>query len=184
MTRQLLAAALCALSLGLAGCGDDEPGDGDAAGIGETFCGDLADAAFASSELWLVNGLADEEEQSASCAITGAEHRIDVVVRVGESARAQFDQSSGELADGAVGFDDAEVSSPEGWWTEGQRYDADLGGTSVRVADVVLGDDVFARVQLVELLTGKPRELDRRRDVARRLADDVVRAVPEALSAE
>ena len=183
MTRRLLAAALFALSLGLAGCGDDEAGE-DATRLGETFCGHLTDAAFDQSEVWLVNSLADEEAQSATCTITGAEHRIDVVVRVGESARAQFDQSSGELEDGAVGFDGAEVSSADGWWTTGQRYVADLGGRSIRVADVVIGGDVFARLQLVELLGGKRRDLEQRRDLALRLADDLITAVPEALSAE
>jgi hypothetical protein len=168
----------------LAGCGDEAPGEDAATRLDETFCGDLTDAAFDPSERWLVNGLVDEEDESATCTITGPEHRIDVVVRTGDDARSQFDQTSSELEDGAVGFQDAEVTRPDGWWTEGQQYVADADGTSIRVADVVLGDEVFARIQLAELIGGKPRDLDQRRDLALRLTDDLITAVPEALSAE
>jgi hypothetical protein len=185
----LAVALTLALALGLSACGDEPAGDGTGyAPPADDFCGDLIDVAIPRpgrgiTDSWIAGGDVDGDDSAttATCAFTGGDHQIAVVVRVGDGAEAAYDEAAGELEVGAVGFEDPEVSSLDGWWTAGQRFEA--AGLPVRVADVLWGDDAYARVQVVEFGdTRGPK--DPRRGAAVELAEAMTDAVPEVLGRE
>jgi len=178
-----------AVALGLTACGDEPAGNGTGyAAPSDDFCGDLIDTAIPRPErsvvdAWFAGGGVDGDESAttATCAFTGGDHQIEVVVRVGDGAEAAYDEAAGELEVGAVGFEDPEVSSLDGWWAAGQRFEA--AGLPVRVADVLWGDDAYARVQVVEFGdTRGPR--GSRQEEAVELAEAMSSAVPEVLGRE
>jgi len=184
--RSVVGAGAALLML-LAGCGGDEPppnGSGYAAPA-DDFCGDLIDSAIPRSERgimdpWIAGGDVggDDSATTATCTFTGGDHQIDVVVLVGHGADARYDESVDELESGAVGFENAEASSLEGWWSDGRRFEPTR--TPVRVADAVSGDGVFARVDVVEY-GGRRGDVPPRRAEAVDLAEAVTAAVPEVL---
>jgi hypothetical protein len=174
----------------LAACGGDETaGNGSGyAAPADDFCGDLIDVAIPRPERpivdsWIAGGDVDGDESAttATCAFTGNDHQIEVVVRVGDGAEAAYDEAAGELEGGAVGFEDPEVSSLDGWWAAGQRFEA--AGLPVRVADVLWGDDAYARVQVFEFGDRRGPK-DPRRLAAVELAEAMTSVVPEVLGRE
>ncbi len=185
-----VAGAGAALLLVLAGCGGDDPSaDGSgSSGIPEDFCGDLIDAAIPRpgpglADSWVAGGDVDGDDSAttATCTFNGSDHQIAVVVLVGDGADARYDESVDELESGAVGFEDPEVSTLEGWWSDGRRFVP--ARLPVRVADVVTVDDVFARVEVVEY-GGRRGDVAPRRDQAVELAEAMTAAVPEVVGRE
>jgi hypothetical protein len=183
------------LVLALAGCGGDEPpGNGTGyAAPADDFCGDLVDTAIPRpgqgvTDPWMAGGYVDGEGEgdddlatTATCTFTGGHHRIAVVVRVGDGAEASYDEAVAELESGAVGFESPETAPLDGWWTAGRRFEP--ARAPVRVADVLWGDDAFARVEVVEY-GGRRGRSGPRRAAAVDLTEAVTTAVPEVLGRE
>ena len=179
-----------ALALVLGACGGDETaGNGSGyAAPADDFCGDLIDTAIPRPgrgipDSWVAGGdvRGDDSATTATCTFTGGDHQIAVIVVEGDGAEVRYDEAVDELESGAVGFDDPEVSRIEGWWSHGRRFEP--GRPPVRVADVVAGEDVFARVEVVEY-GGRRGKVAPRRDEAVEVAESVSAAVPEVLGRE
>ncbi|WP_341926423.1 hypothetical protein [Nocardioides psychrotolerans] len=178
-TRAVLAAALMAALA--AGCGDDtEPGEpvGVAWSAPQAgFCDDVVAGSGLEGQVEeTLSG--DDEDTTATCALITGDSRVDLVVRVAEQADEQYDQTLGELEDGFTGFEDAEVSEPEGWWTRGTRFEA-VEAESVRLTDLLTDDTIVVRLQLVG--TPAPGDPTQRQTDAASTADALVAAVKDVL---
>lgn len=175
----MLAAALVAVLAG--GCGDDtEPSEPDVAAWSVPqagFCDDVVAGSGLDGEVEeTLSG--DDEDTTATCALTTGDSRVDLVVRVAEQAGDQYDQTLGELEDGFTGFEDAEVSQPEGWWTQGTRFEA-VEAESVRLTDLLADDTLVVRLQLVG--TPAPGDPTERQADAVETADALESAIEDVL---
>ncbi|MCD4526699.1 hypothetical protein [Nocardioides sp. cx-173] len=141
------------------------------------FCDEIvAEAGITAKVEETLSG--DDEDLTAVCVIRTEDSRVDLGVRVTEKASDQYEQTFGEREDGFIGFAEPVVSAPEGWWSRGTRYEA-VEYDSVRLADLLLDENLVVRLQLVQ--TPTPGDATQRQAQARDTADALDAAVGAAL---
>lgn len=181
MRRAQVALTLALVAAVGAGCGDeDDPGQAETASWTvpqDGFCDDVvAEAGLDGDVEETVSG--DDEDTTAACTLLTGPSRVDLVVRVADQAGDQYELSLAELEDGVTGFAEPEVSEPDGWWSEGARFEA-VENDSVRLTDLLLDDTLVVRLQLVD--TPESGEPAARQAAARDLADALDGAVASVL---
>lgn len=125
----------------------------------------------------------DGAQQGMTCILRTPDARVDVVVRVGDRAAAQYELRRAELDAEPAGFTGATSTSlsvdglgPDG---EGRRIEAVHAG-SVRLRDAFHAGDLFVELQWVgDIVEGDPAS---RQDATRVAADRIDGAVVDLLA--